>query len=147
MLPVINIFEQPLSVTHVTSLISNALRLSNQGFTATIHSIIEDLFKNLPPLDRLYSALSGRANHQPSAALVLKIKTLSSHDLTLQRSGSFHPLNLGTLHIPPPSSFLDIKVNDLQARFLKLQIKQDELKACLGSEAIVIGGVTFESLL
>ena len=42
-LPVINIFEQPLSVTHVASFISNALLVSNQGFTKTakFHSIEE----------------------------------------------------------------------------------------------------------
>ena len=77
------------------------------------------LFKKIPPLDCLYSMLSGGSNRQPAASLVLKIKTFSAHILSIQRIGLVHPINLGTLPVPPPTSFLDTKMNDLQARLLQ----------------------------
>ena len=75
--------------------------------------------RKLLPLDRLYYALSGGTNQQPAAVLVLKIKTLSAHVLSIQQTGLVRPLNLGTIYVPLPASSLDTKMNNLQARLLQ----------------------------
>ena len=64
---VIQNLPQPLTPTQVNHIIMTAL--SSSITRARIQSIEQVLLKKVPPLNRLYSALSGGSQQQPATAL------------------------------------------------------------------------------
>ena len=107
-LTVIQKLQAPLSIAHVTALVTKAIN-PFQGIVTSLTTrldILEQLFVDkFPPLDRLYSAVSGGSNQPPAAMLAVRLNKIGLHLSSLEQNRQPPATaSLGSLTDPPPPS-------------------------------------------
>lgn len=150
-LPVIQKLQTPLSIAHVTTLVSKAINPFQDFLTSltTRLDILKQLFiDNFPPLDRLYSAVSGGSTQPPAAMLALHLKKIGYRLSFLKHNThSTSSAGLGFVMDPTPPSQFFTQLVEPQSHFKLLSASHTSLKSCIGQHVDDMIGVKFESRL
>ena len=111
--------------------------------------ILENIFADeFPPLDRLYSTISGGSSQPPAVMLALSLEKIDLRLSSLERNPQYHSSGgLSSIVSPPPPSHFSSKLVEIKNHFKLLSTSHKSLKACIGQYVVDIGGVNFESRL
>ena len=108
-MPVLQKLSTPLSINHITALVAKAINPLHDllTFVTTRVVVMENIFaEKMPPLDQLYSNVSGRSSQPATTMLASRLKTnglrLSSLELHSHSNSSG---GLGSIMPPPPLNF------------------------------------------
>ena len=112
-LPVIT----PLSIAHVTTLVNKAINPFQDLITSLNNrmDILEQLLvEKFPPLERLYSAVSGGSSQPPASMLAVRLNKIGLRLSSLeQNSKPSISAGLGSLMDPTPPSHLSTQLVEL----------------------------------